>query len=260
MTIRLEPSKRADEVRRYRHEWAPFLGGDTIVSEVTTGVGVVIDDHDIEAGDQSVVFTVSGGTDGTPGIITHSITTVAGDEETETFVLVIDDQSEPISLQFTKCHLRVKHDDEDALILSYIRTAREWVETFSGHILVRREITQVFSQWHPYLELFYRPVTDDPITISYQDEDDVTQTLTEFAQTTGRHPFRIYPEESPTILDRSSITVTFTAGYAQGYEPQLLIQAMLILISAMYDNRGSIPETASDTAAGLCNKLAPLVF
>lgn len=167
--------------------------------------------------------------------------------------------AEPITLETAKLHLRVTSADQDEAITRFIVTAREWVETRSGHILVQRAITQSFSRWAPYLELFYRPVVE--ITeVAYTDTDDAPQTLADYAQTTDRYPFRIYPDSQPSIAENSTITVTFTAGYAPGKEPQLLIQAMLILIAGMYDNRGSIPQETSDTAAALCDKLAPVVI
>lgn len=258
MAIRLEP-KRADETRDYRHDWSPFLGADdTIASEETTAEGVTLDSVEIEAGEQSIKFWVSAGADGTTARITHTITTADGRAETEVFVLPIQTDG-PVSLAVAKAHLRVTNNDSDALIASYITTAREWVETRSGHILVQRAITQSFSRWAPYLELFYRPVVE--ITeVAYTDTDDAPQTLADYAQTTGRYPFRIYPDSQPSIAENSTITVTFTAGYQEGEEPQILIQAMLILIAGMYDNRGSIPQETSDTAAALCDKLAAVVI
>lgn len=167
--------------------------------------------------------------------------------------------AEPITTAEAKAHLRITHNDEDAVIDRYIVTAREWVEARSGHILVQRALTQSFSRWFPYLELFYRPIVE-VTEIAYADADDAPQTLVDYAQTTGRYPFRIYPDQQPPIADNSSITVTFTAGYAPTEEPQLLIQAMLVLIAGMYDSRGSIPDATADTAASLCDKLrAPVI-
>lgn len=167
--------------------------------------------------------------------------------------------TEPITTAEAKAHLRVTSADEDAVIDRFIVTAREWVETRSGHILVQREMTQAFNAWAPFLELFYRPIVD-VTEIAYTDANDAPQTLAGYAQTTDRYPFRIYPDEQPSIADNSSIVATFTAGYAAGEEPQLLIQAMLVLIAGMYDNRGSIPQDTADTAAALCDKLAAVVI
>ena len=167
--------------------------------------------------------------------------------------------AEPITTAEAKAHLRVTHTDEDSVIDRFIVTAREWVETRSGHILVQRSLTQSFAKWTPFLELFYRPVVD--VTgIAYTDADGADQTLADYAQTTDRYPFRIYPDDRPAIAENSTIVVTFTAGYAPGDEPQLLIQAMLVLIAGMYGNRGSIPQETADTAGALCDKLAAVVI
>jgi uncharacterized phiE125 gp8 family phage protein len=240
MTIRWQP-KRPAETRTYFHDWTPFLGVDTIASKVDVATGVTLDSVDIETGDRSVTFTVSGGTNETVGRVTQTITTAGGLVESETFILPIRLAEEPVSLSTAKAHLRVTDDSEDALIESLIVAAREWVENYTGHILVRRMVSQAFNGFDSYFELYHRPVVDvDPI--AYTDGDGAPQTLADFAQTTGRYPFRVYPDEQPSTEDNSSVILTYEAGYAEGEEPQALIQAMLLLIGHWWTTRSSVTE------------------
>lgn len=246
---RLEP-KAAAETRNYTFNWATFLGEDTIASYVVTasGVTIVADTNN----DTSVTVVVEGGTDNTVARITNTITTTDGLVETEVFTLPIN-AGEPVTLAEAKAQLRVLDSSEDTLIASYITTAREWVEAYTGHILVRREVTDSFDGFASYLELSYRPVIEVG-DISYTDTGGANQVLTDFAQTTGRYPFRVYPDAIPAIETNSTVTVAYTAGYAAGEEPQRLVQAMLVLIAGMHANRGSIPPETARTAEWLCDQ------
>jgi uncharacterized phiE125 gp8 family phage protein len=242
MTIRLEPSKRPEESRRYRHVWTPYLGDDTIVSEVTTGDGVDVDAV-IEAGEQSVKFTISGGELGTVGRIVHTITTFAGDVETEEFLIDIA-ADELVSLTDAKRQVRMAEDDnEDAFIASLIAPARAYCERYSSHVFLERSITETFTRWGDYLLLSKRPVISVD-AISYIDTDGNEQDYTGFVA--AGDPVRIYPpvgESFPGMADGGTVTVEYTAGYpdnSTSEEPQLARQAMLLLIGHWFENRESV--------------------
>lgn len=254
MTIRLQ-SKRADETRRYRHDWAPFLGTDTIVNDVeadTTATGVTLDSVTLEAGSQSVIFTVSGGEDETTATIIHRIATAAGEDETEVFLLFIG-QDEPVTLSDAKRQVRMAEDDsEDTYIASLIAPARAYCERYSGHVFVERSVTETFTRWGDYLLLSRRPVISVD-AVSYIDTDGNEQDYTGLV-TTG-DPVRIYPpvgESFPGLADAGTITVTYTAGYpdnSTAEEPLLARQAMLLLIGHWFENRESV--IANDRAAAV---------
>jgi uncharacterized phiE125 gp8 family phage protein len=238
MAVRWE-TKRPNEVRDYRHDWSLFLDGDTIATSDVTVSGITLDSDTND--DTSITVWLSGGTDGNLATVTNTITTAAGRTETEVFTRYVRSVPEPVSLATAKAQLRVLDDSEDALICGYIRAAREWVENYTGHILVRRSISQAFNGFSSYLELYHRPVIDVG-SIAYVDADGADQTLADFAVTTGRYPFRVYPDEQPSIEDNSSVIVTYEAGYAEGDEPQALIQATLLLIGHWYGNREAVTE------------------
>jgi uncharacterized phiE125 gp8 family phage protein len=243
MTIRLLP-KLAGETRRYRHDWSPFLGDDTILGEpVTTITGATLDSTTVEDGEQSVVFRVSGGTAGTPAFITHTITTAAGDEETETFILPIG-YEEPVRLTDAKEQIRELDDWQDAKIERFIAAARKWVENYTGHILVRRSVSETAHCFSDYLRLTWRPfVSADEA--AYTDSDGNPQTITDFLVSSSHYPLRLYPVDGaswPSILTNSPIEVTYTAGYAPGEEPEELLQAILLLVGHWCRFREGVSE------------------
>jgi uncharacterized phiE125 gp8 family phage protein len=57
--------------------------------------------------------------------------------------LIAAPSSEPVSLDEAKEHLRVDHNDEDALILRLIKSARETAESLTG----RAFVTQSWKLW-----------------------------------------------------------------------------------------------------------------
>jgi uncharacterized phiE125 gp8 family phage protein len=240
MAIRWE-QKRPDEVRDYSHDWSAWLDGDTITASVWDEEGVTLDS---DASDGTTVTAwVSGGTNGTTARLVNTIETAAGRTESQTFTLLVRSIEEPVSLAEAKAQCRIQDDnDEDALILALVTAAREWVENFTGRVLVQREFTDSFSCFGSYLELNQRPVVGTP-TIAYVDTDDAEQAFASIITSGSRYPFRIYPASDsswPTIASNTTITVTYTAGYPEGEVPQSLVQAMLLLIGHWWNNRESV--------------------
>lgn len=146
--------------------------------------------------------------------------------------------AEPLTATEAKAHLRVTTTAEDTLITSYIVAAREWVENWTGHVLVSRAITETFGEWGDYLTLRYRPVTAlGDITYTASDgedtayEDGILRTFT--------YPATVYPASSfPVLGTGGGISVEYTAGYASAADvPQAFKQAMLLLIGHWHTTR-----------------------
>ena len=237
--IRLEP-KRPAEARDYAHDWSDFLGEDTIASQVTTATGVTVASSAND--DTGTTFSLSGGTSGTVATITQTITTDGGNTETEIFILAIQ-ADEPVSLAEAKAQCRVLDDSEDALLAGYISAAREWVEGYTNRILLRRQLTQTFDCFGDFLRLYRTPVISvDDITYSDSDGDDAA--LEDFIVRGGTDfPARIFPAQGecwPTLGTNGAISVTYTAGYAEGGCPERLRHAILMLVAHWHSVRGSV--------------------
>lgn len=165
--------------------------------------------------------------------------------------------AEPVSLATAKAHLRVLDNNEDTPITGYIKAAREWVENYTGHVLVQREITEQRDQFGSFIELHRRPVLDTPeVEIAYVDTDGTEQAYADAVFQSSRFPARIYPALDgswPSLWEHGGVTVTYTAGYEAGEEPQQLLEAMLVLIAGMHANRGTLPTETTKAAESLCD-------
>jgi uncharacterized phiE125 gp8 family phage protein len=259
MTIRLE-SKRPDEVRDYLHDWVPFLGADTIASEVTTAEGVTLDSVTVEAGDQSVKFWVSGGADGEVGQITHTITTAAGRTESELFVLPVC-AAEQVSLAEVKASLRVRHTDEDAKIAAMIPRARLWVEDHTGLALRRREFVERHTPRWGAIRLFKGPLVADvaaDVEVTYLDAG-VETTYVPRSFPPSSVIFPAADESWPGLADGEQFTVTYTAGFDVGEADDRLIGAMLALIEGEFSEGYAYPQRAVEAAERCCAYLRQMV-
>lgn len=258
--IRLEPM-RSGETRDYQHDWSPFLGADTIASQTTVGTGITVASSTIDPGSQSITMELTAVTAGTAQIV-QTITTVGGQVEKEVFTLAIRDAEEPVSLAEAKEHLRKTTDDEDALIASYVSAARRWVEEYTGHILVRRVVTQRFADWGDYLALSGNPISA-LTSIVYTDADGEDAEYEDGVLRNVVYPAAVYPPyggQFPTLGNDGTITATFTAGYAEGEVPEQAVHAIKILITSMYEGRGSMSEDAQSTARFLLRALRGAVL
>jgi uncharacterized phiE125 gp8 family phage protein len=148
--------------------------------------------------------------------------------------------AEPVSLAEAKAHLRVTSDHENTLIESYIVAAREWVENYTGYILVSRQIVETFSSWGGPLTLHNRPISALG-EITYTDADGDETVYADGVLRTFTYPAKIYPPSGstfPTLGTDGGITVNYTAGYATAADvPHALKQAMLLLIGYWHVNR-----------------------
>lgn len=236
----LQPKAPA-EVRNYTFDWSEFLETDTIASSAVSVSGVTLNGDDND--DTSVSVVVSGGSLDTVATITNTITTAAGYTETEVFTLPIRN-AEPITVEVAKEQIRELDDWQDAKIERFIVAARRWVENYTGHILVRRSVSETFHCFSDYLRLSWRPFVS--ITAAaYTDSDGDEQTFTNMLVSSGHYPLRLYPTEGaswPAILANSPIEVTYIAGYAPGEEPEELLQAILLLVGHWSSYREGVSE------------------
>lgn len=162
---------------------------------------------------------------------------------------------EPITFDQAAAHLRLGEDEsERELIESYIVSAREWVERYTGKILVQRDVTQSFTRFSPYLQLSWGPVVSVS-SIAYVDADQLSSTFLDFALRDDR----VAPVLTWPVLGASGvITVTYSAGYEPDDLPQFLCQAILQLVALWYDNRD---ETAVPPAVmALCRAERPVMI
>ena len=149
--------------------------------------------------------------------------------------------AEPISLSEAKLHLRVDHNDEDALISALISAARTDCEE-------RLQRTLVTTGWAWTLDSFCdagfvpRPPLVAVSRVRFFDASGVERDMPpeEYRADATGDPGRIEPVGSwPATQDRlAAVTVEFIAGYgAPADVPAPIRQWILLAIGDMYANR-----------------------
>ncbi len=165
--------------------------------------------------------------------------------------LSVPPEAEPITLEEAKLHCKVEVDDDDDLIEALITAAREYCEGFQR----RAYITQTWELW---LDSFPSTPLTLPLpplqsvdSIKYYDTDNIETEFEEYYVDTNSEPGRLelnYGESWPTVIlrDINSVCITFTAGYGGAEDvPQKVKQAILLIVSAWYENRENFISTGA---------------
>jgi hypothetical protein len=147
----------------------------------------------------------------------------------------------PVSLEDAKRQLR--HYDEDLSverqteIEGFIADAAAWVERYTGHILVARDVTEQFRVPARTVQLKAWPISPDAaVSASYVPTGGVETEIAGIRLDISRRPARVtglagWPLRSVDEL----LTITVRAGYEDDADPPKdFRRAMLVLIAA-YD-------------------------
>lgn len=174
--------------------------------------------------------------------------------------LSVEPAEEPVTLAEAKAHLRVDHDDEDALISSLITAARQHMDGPTG-ILGRAIVSQSYTLTFHYDDMpsgsacVWLPLnTASSLTsIAYYDGSNSLVTLTStvldsFDFVSASTWAYVQPKGDlvwPDVYDRAdAMTITYVAGYGAASDvPQPIKQAMLLLIGHLYENREAVTAT-----------------
>ena len=155
--------------------------------------------------------------------------------------LVTAATEDPITLDEVKEHLRIETNDFDAELTALIAEGTKYVEDFTGRKLVTQTWTYKIDEFSELINLPYPPL-QSVSSISYQDDDNATQTLSSATYTvdTNSAPARIkeaynqtYPTTYPEI---NSVTITFVAGYGDADDvPERFKRAIKMYCQWMHD-------------------------
>lgn len=164
---------------------------------------------------------------------------------------------EPVSLAEAKAHLKVEHDEEDALIGGLIAAARVWAESFTRRCFVQRQLRLTLDAF-PCSALEPLLVPSPPLrsvtAISYIDSDGASQTWSSalYLVDASSQPGRItpvyggaWPSTQPRI---AAVTIDYLAGYAEAGSPgdyaanvpEPVKLAMKLLLTQWYENRSEV--------------------
>jgi uncharacterized phiE125 gp8 family phage protein len=172
-------------------------------------------------------------------------------------VLKTEPAQEQVTLEVARLHLRLDEDLEgspaghpdDELIEILISAAREQAESYTGLSLVNREHElNIDSFKGSYIDLEVWPVS--AITeVTYFDSDGVEQIWAndQYRLDNATRPARLYPAVNnwpKTKVRENAVKVTFDAGFTDSEGafpcPKVLLQAMLLIIGHLYENRQDV--------------------
>lgn len=133
---------------------------------------------------------------------------------------------EPVSLAEAKAHCRVDTDADDALIVAYIRAAREWVSAYMDETLVHTQYVMRLDSFPHEIELPRPPMATatgyTAVTVTYTGENQQTATLATNQYRVDRDSVpgvirTLYNGSWPShLLDYGSVTVTWWGGHEPG--------------------------------------------
>ena len=156
---------------------------------------------------------------------------------------------EPVTTAEAKEHLRVYTDDDDTYIDGLILAARNWAEDDTGRALITQTWTRYLNDWPGgnCIDLPFGSL-QSVASVKYQDADDAQQTLSSddyivsTSETIGKIVLKS-DEDWPTLRDDlvDAVQIEFTAGYGDAATdvPQIIRNAMLLMIGHWYENRES---------------------
>lgn len=152
---------------------------------------------------------------------------------------------EPVSLALAKQHVRLEQDEDfdDATLAAYIAAARRWTEGHARRSWINRTMGYALDQWpdEKFIVLPYGPVSSI-LSLTYTDEDDVEHTVPAGDYYLAPRTDRLILKQAwpPAALRAAeAIEVQYVAGYgpAASDVPAEVVQAMLLLVGAYYENR-----------------------
>jgi uncharacterized phiE125 gp8 family phage protein len=156
--------------------------------------------------------------------------------------------AEPVSLDQARAWLRVESGgDEDALIVSLIPAARARAEWHTGRAFVTQAWTLWLDRSDGVIEIPLPPLQSVASVTLYDAAGTPTVLDSSVYSVAGQ---RVILARAPTnIRAVHGIAVTFIAGYGDAADvPPAIAQAILQIVSALYDHRGN--DTAPTPDAG----------
>ncbi len=168
----------------------------------------------------------------------------------------------PVTLEEARRQLRLGDDDsaQDAEVAGFIADAAAWVESYTGHILDHREVTEHVRGFKP-VEIRAWPIEANAVPgVAYLDASGSPIAIPGARLDLTNRPARVFPGTGlfwPFRDSAQAFTVTITAGYADAASvPRDFKRAMLILIAAYDADRegGDLFAKAEATAKRICNR------
>lgn len=175
---------------------------------------------------------------------------------------------ELISLEDAKKHLRVTSSDEDSIITSIIKVAREVAENFTRRALASQTLEYIIDKFPEKVITLPMPPVESITSIKYKNSSGVETTWDSSKYIfLDSEPAKIVPAygeifPSFTPYPIGAVRIRYVTGYkAEGDAniiiPEAIKQALFLLIGHYFENReillerGHIPKTIPFSAEAL---------
>lgn len=152
---------------------------------------------------------------------------------------------EPITLAEAKDHLRLEHGLDDTYVTGLIVAAREWAEEYTWRAFISQVWELTLDEWPEGVEISLpRGDVSAVVSVKYDDVSGAEQTLSSSNYLLdGCPPARIILKQDlswPDLSDEAlAVRIRYTAGFgaAAANVPQAIKQALLLLVSQLYEHR-----------------------
>lgn len=154
-----------------------------------------------------------------------------------------------VTLSEFKAHSRVDTSDEDTIMQVYLDAAEAAVASYTGLVIEQESLTSLFDKFSEGMQL--RGPNVSAITISYQDEDNATQTLASSVYLAQEKAYfcGIYLKNQQsfpaTLVQKDVVSIAYTAGYTTSTLPKDLKSAILLIAGHLFDHREDVVIGAS---------------
>ncbi len=183
-------------------------------------------------------------------------------------VVVVTPPASVISLDEAKRHLRVDHDDEDALIAGMVAAATRhlaspqgWLGRSIGVQTLELRMCSFDAQCRGDMITLPFPPIVEVVSVTYADTEGVDQTVadTDWRIVGDRFLAPVYQGRWPAArLDHESVRIRYRAGYADAEPegggdpvrtvPEEIIAAILLHVGVLYENREAVAAGAAFSA------------
>ncbi|MDH7444673.1 head-tail connector protein [Aquimarina sp. 2201CG14-23] len=163
---------------------------------------------------------------------------------------------EYITLDVAKAHLKIDYDYEDDLITQYIISAITMAEEYTGLYIYQRQVKICANSFPNSLVLEYTPVLDKVFTVNYFDETNTELEYKEYRYngTPASKDCLIHDSSGsfPETYDRiDAVSFSYVVGMTQKTLPEVIYQAILLMVSDFYEFRTDRSEIVSTRAQAL---------
>ena len=154
----------------------------------------------------------------------------------------------PVTLAEAKAHLRVDHNDEDALITTFLAASTDFCEAFLGRALMPQTWELVLDQFPTNEIKLPKPPLIEVLSVQYDDGAGDLQSYTSYSMDNVSEPGWIVPDGSwPGTFDGiNAVRIRYRAGYfvsdspTDTKVPDDLKAAVLLYMGSLYANRETI--------------------